>query len=73
MDSSLPVGFQARRPTLDDLKPVTALFQANERYELGYVLTTEANLHQRPGYDISQDAWLVLAPGGEIAARHWCD
>ncbi len=61
-----------RRPTLDDLKPVVALLQANELSELGHVQTTEDHLRQNwlpmPGYDIARDAWLVIAPGGQVAA-----
>jgi mycothiol synthase len=71
MQNRLPVGYSVRRPTMDDLKPVTEMLQISELADIGRVITSEYELRTRwetPGYDISRDAWLTIAPEGQIVA-----
>jgi mycothiol synthase len=67
----LPVGFTLRRPTMDDLAAVTKLVNLCEIDEYGVAETTEGDMHlrwQQPGFNLATDAWVVLAPDGEIIA-----
>src|SRR5260370_1245958 len=71
MHYTLPTGFRVRRPTMDDLTPVSAMLQVSEMADRGRVTTSESDLRIRwgtPGYDLSKDAWLVIAPDGQMAA-----
>ncbi|MBA2395353.1 MAG: GNAT family N-acetyltransferase [Ktedonobacteraceae bacterium] len=67
----LPQGFTLRRPTLDDLLAVKQLLNVGEIAEYGAAETMESDMHmtwQRPGFTLATDAWIVLAPDGEVAA-----
>ena len=67
----LPQGFMLRRPTLDDVLAVKQLLNTVEVAEYGTAETTENDMHmmwQRPGFTLATDAWIVLAPDGEVVA-----
>lgn len=67
----LPSGFTLRRPTLDDLAAVTKLANLCEIAEYGTAETTEDDMRmrwQRPNFNLATDAWVVLAPDGQIVA-----
>lgn len=56
---------------MDDLKPVAAMLQVSEMADRGRVTTSESELRTRwetPGYDLSKDAWLIIAPDDQMAA-----
>jgi mycothiol synthase len=66
----LPQGFMLRRPTLDDVLAVKRLLNSEEIAEYGAAETTESDMHmwwERPGFTLATDAWIVLAPDGEVA------
>jgi mycothiol synthase len=68
----LPSGFTLRRPTLDDLAAVTKLINLCEIDEYGTTETTEDDMRmrwQQPNFNLATDAWIVLAPDGQIVAR----
>ena len=67
----LPRGFTLRRPMLDDLLAVKQLLNTVEVAEYGTAETTESDMHmmwQRPGFTLVSDAWIVLAPDGDVVA-----
>lgn len=56
---------------MDDLTAMAAMLQASEMADHGRVTTTEHDLRVRwemPGYDLARDAWLIVAPDGQLAA-----
>lgn len=57
---------------MDDLTAAAAMLQVSEMADHGRATTTEHDLRVRwektPGYDISRDVWLIVAPDGQIAA-----
>lgn len=64
-----PQGFTLSRPTTDDLTAVKKLINIGEMAEYGTAETTENAMclrWQRPGFDLATDAWIVLAPDGEV-------
>ena len=64
-------GFTLRRPTLDDMSAVKRLLNDVEVAEYGIGETTESDMHmmwQRPGFALATDAWIVLAPAGDVVA-----
>lgn len=78
MQQHLPAGFNVRRPTIDDVALVTTMLQEKERAEHDSVRITEGELRSSwssPQYDLSKDAWLFIAPDGDLAATlsvgHW--
>jgi ribosomal protein S18 acetylase RimI-like enzyme len=71
MHYTLPEHFSIRRPSLDDVKALFALLNICELAEFGNIRTSETelrNLWELPGHDLTQDAWLVIAPGEQIVA-----
>lgn len=71
MSYSLPEKFTVRRPVKEDVSALLAMLQACDLAERGTIRTTETELHdmwELPDHDLTQDAWLVIAPGERIAA-----
>ncbi len=67
----LPYGFTLQRPTMDDLAAVKQLVNACEIAEYGVAETTENEMRlrwQRPNFNMATDAWIVLAPDGQVVA-----
>jgi mycothiol synthase len=70
MTDTLPAGYTLRRPMLDDLEAVTNLINACSIDEYGLPDITTGDLRsnwQQPGFDLTTDAWAVLAEQGQIA------
>ena len=66
---TLPPGFLLRHPTPDDLQGVTGLIIATDKAEHGTSDFSKEDLltdWKRPGYDLANDAWVVVAPDGLI-------
>ncbi len=66
-----PKGFTLHHPMMDDLVAVKQLINISEMAEYGTVETTENDMRlwwQRPGFNLATDAWIVLAPDGEVVA-----
>ena len=64
--------FLVRPPTLDDVKAVTELVNACNVAEVGEPVDSEEDIRtgwQMPGFDLAEDAWVVVAPHGKIIAR----
>jgi mycothiol synthase len=57
---------------MDDLTAAATMLLVSEMAEHGRAMTTEHDLRVRwektPGYDISRDVWLIVAPDGQLAA-----
>lgn len=71
MQDKLPTGFTLRAPTPDDAQAVTDLIIACDIDELGrpeYALPDLLVQWRRKNFDLAQDARVVLAPDGTIAA-----
>ncbi len=67
--ATLPAGFTLRHPTWDDIEAITALMNACDVAEYGSADTAleEVRDYSRaPGFDLSRDAWLVLAANGQV-------
>lgn len=67
----LPTGFHVRPPTLEDIPAIHSLLAACDIADTGEVDSTEAELRaewQSPSFDLTRDAWLVVAPDGQIVA-----
>ncbi len=70
--AGLPSGFTLRRPTLDDLAAVTKLVNLCEIAEYSMAETTEDDVRmewQSPNFNLATNAWIVVAPDGEVVAR----
>src|SRR5579872_2424919 len=69
MVAQLPDGFTMRHPTMDDVPAVTELMIAHDLAMYGAPNSSEENLRefwQNSEINLSTDAWLVIAPGGQI-------
>ncbi|MDQ6662287.1 MAG: GNAT family N-acetyltransferase [Chloroflexota bacterium] len=69
MITTLPEGFTARPPTMEDTKAVAVLFAACEIADTGQPETTEADIRlrwQAPGVDLEKDALVVVTSNGDI-------
>jgi len=69
-NSFLLPGWAFRPPHHDDLLSVAALIAACDEADFGAADTTMDDLQaewQRPGFDLSTNAWLLLAPDGRFA------
>ncbi|MGZ3714577.1 MAG: GNAT family N-acetyltransferase [Ktedonobacterales bacterium] len=67
----LPAGYAVRRPSLSDLEPVFAVVDAAAIAEHGasdFSLEDFQSGWLRSDFDLATDAWLVVAPDGQIAA-----
>ena len=66
--SFLPPGYAARPPTPDDLGGVLDLLTAHDIAEFGEQDWGEADLRDDwAGIDLATEAWIVVAPTGEVA------
>ena len=71
MQYSLPEKFTLRRPVKEDVGALLEMLRTCDLAERGIIRTTESELREMwefPGHDPARDAWLVIAPGGQIAA-----
>lgn len=68
---SLPEGYRARPASEDDLEQMAAVANAYDLADFGHADTEVEHLrdswHER-GFDAERDTWLVLDPGGAVAA-----
>ncbi|HZU67349.1 MAG TPA: GNAT family N-acetyltransferase [Ktedonobacteraceae bacterium] len=67
-----PRDFLIRPPTMDDVKAVTELVNACNLVEVGEPADSEEDIRngwRMPGFDLAKDAWVVVAPNGQIVAR----
>lgn len=65
----LSMGLVVRNPTMDDVEAVVAVMNACDIAEYGTADTEVADFRndwERPGFDLSQDAWVVVTPEGQI-------
>jgi mycothiol synthase len=72
--TALPAGYTVRRPVLDDVTAVFRLVQAAEISLVGECVDTLGDYvahFQRPRHDLRRDAWLVIAPLGQVAGYAW--
>jgi mycothiol synthase len=68
----LPYGFTLRRPTLDDIAAVTKMINICEIDRYGTAERTEDDMRmgwQQPNFNLTTDAWIVIAPDGEVVAH----
>lgn len=66
----LPDGFTIRRPTVADLDDVLNLYNSFDIPKYGRPNQSLASIHTRwtaPDFDLATDAWLVVAPDGQMA------
>lgn len=71
MTLALPAGYAARRPMLADLESVFAVVDAAAIAEHGasdFSLEDFRSGWQQSDFDLATDAWLVVAPDGQIVA-----
>lgn len=71
----LPEGFILRVPTMDDALQVTDLMNAHDILmggEPGMELSEVVEEWQSSRFDLSQDAWLIEAPAGQIVGFESC-
>lgn len=69
MPVELPDGFSQRPPTMDDAAEVAALIHASQLADFGESdMTVEALLDDWQGMDLEEEATLIVAPNGAIAA-----
>jgi mycothiol synthase len=72
MVAQLPDGFTMHHPTLDDVPAVTELMIAYDLAMYGAPNSSEESLRdfwQNPDINLQTDAWLVIAPGGQIVGE----
>src|SRR6185503_14364381 len=65
---SPPPGYVMRRARMEDLVPAAALIALAEAFDTGLGDTTADRLLEEweaPGFELSQDAWLVFAEGSD--------
>ncbi len=71
MPDRLPDGFQLRPPTMDDVAAVTQLTNTLEIAWYGIAEVAQDDVRtewQSPGFDLANDAWVVIAPNGQLVA-----
>lgn len=69
MQYTLPGGFQARRPTMDDLKAVVQLFEKAETAEHGSPEINQEDIRSLwhgKDFKLETDAWLVFSVEGQL-------
>src|SRR5689334_1994864 len=72
MAAQLPDGFTMRHPTMDDVPAVTRPMIAYDLAMYGAPNSSEETLRdfwQDPDIDLQTDAWLVLAPDGQVVGE----
>jgi mycothiol synthase len=68
---TLPPGFSARRPILDDIGALLAMNEIVDLAEFGKIRVTETELRSIwgfPGHDPEEDMWLVLSAEDQLVA-----
>lgn len=69
MPAELPDGFSQRPPTLDDAGAVAALIDASQMVDFGESgMSVETVLDDWQGVDLEEEATLIVAPDGVVAA-----
>lgn len=71
MTDTLPTSFLVRAPTMDDLEVVTQLINICEIAQYGIAEVTREEMRtawHAPDFDLATDAWVVLAPDGQLVA-----
>ena len=66
---TLPKGFILRHPTWDDIEAIAAVMNACDVAEYGSKDTAIEDVRdysRAPGFDLSRDAWLVVASNGQV-------
>ncbi|MET7749848.1 GNAT family N-acetyltransferase [Micromonospora sp. NPDC005367] len=66
---TLPAGWSARRPTLDDVPAILAVVHAADTFAVGYPDFDAADVEAAlsgPYVDSSRDSWLALDPDGQV-------
>ncbi|MER7443208.1 GNAT family N-acetyltransferase [Micromonospora avicenniae] len=66
---TLPAGWSARRPTLDDVPAILAVVHAADTFAVGYPDFDAADVEAAlsgPYVDPSRDSWLALDPDGHV-------
>ncbi|MEV1329018.1 GNAT family N-acetyltransferase [Micromonospora costi] len=66
---TLPAGWSARRPTLDDVPAILAVVHAADTFAVGYPDFDAADVEAAltaPYVDPSRDSWLALDPDGTV-------
>jgi GNAT superfamily N-acetyltransferase len=70
MNQKLPIGFQVLSPTRADAERITELVCRVDVDEFGHPDTDVQDLlalWRRSGFDLQNDAWMVIAPDGKLA------
>lgn len=68
---TLPAGWTARRPTLDDVPAILAVVHAADTFAIGHPDFDAEDVEEAlsaPYFDPSRDSWLVLDPDGTVVA-----
>jgi len=71
MTDTLPAGFLQRPPTMGDVAAVTQLINTCEIAQYATAEVTQENIcteWQSPGFDLTTDAWVVIAPDSHLVA-----
>ncbi|WP_422738274.1 GNAT family N-acetyltransferase [Micromonospora sp. WMMD729] len=66
---TLPAGWTARRPTLDDVPAILAVVHAADTFAIGYPDFDAEDVEEAltaPHFDPSRDSWLALDPDGTV-------
>jgi mycothiol synthase len=72
--AGLPAGYTLRRPAPADLDAVHTLVAADEVAACGRAFTTRDDLAadwQVPHFALERDAWVAVAPGGDVVGYAW--
>ncbi|MGC4773270.1 hypothetical protein ACLQ25_30405 [Micromonospora sp. DT44] len=68
---TLPAGWTARRPTLDDVPAILAVVHAADTFAIGHPDFDAEDVEQAltaPYFDPSRDSWLALDPDDTVVA-----
>ncbi|MGV9211252.1 GNAT family N-acetyltransferase [Micromonospora sp. RB23] len=68
---TLPAGWTARRPTLDDVPAILAVVRAADTFAIGHPDFDAEDVEEAltaPYFDASRDSWLALDPDGAVVA-----
>ncbi|MFR9776965.1 GNAT family N-acetyltransferase [Micromonospora sp. MS34] len=68
---TLPAGWTARRPTLDDVPAILAVVHAADTFAIGYPDFSAEDVVEcltAPFFDPGRDSWLALDPDGAVIA-----
>ncbi|WP_435203956.1 GNAT family N-acetyltransferase [Micromonospora sp. bgisy143] len=66
---TLPAGWTARRPTLDDVPAILAVVHAADTFAIGYPDFDAEDVEEAltaPHFDPARDSWLALDPDGTV-------